>query len=98
LLIFSKFQCQLDQIVEELEDRLGDSMNNVLDLVKGSLVTNARPKVVSPMLMDRDLDEQPAAIQRSNDWAFMEADDENMMYLDDGEGAGIEGDLDVEED
>jgi hypothetical protein len=97
-LIFSKFQCQLDQIVEELEDRLGDSMNNVLDLVKGSLVTNAQPKVVSPMLMDRDLDEQPAAIQRSNDWAFMEADDENMMYLDDGEGAGIEGDLDVEED
>ena len=98
------------QIVEELEDRLGNCMEEVLGVVRSSLT--APPPASSPtaalgaelvppaQLPLEIVDETPATAHDDMDldappWEHDVNDDE---YIDAGEGAGIEGDLDVEDE
>ncbi|KAH8086000.1 HRDC-like protein [Cristinia sonorae] len=93
---------ELYVIVEELEDRLGDKMDEILTTVRDSLtapipdplagdVTNTG----SGALMEV-YDEQGAAEVYDEGDAGWEYDQE--VFDDTGEGAGVEGDLDKEDD
>ena len=87
----------IKQIVEELEDRLGDRIDDVLEVVRSSL---SEPVPAAPPV---DLTNEPSAATghdpHRNDGATWEDYQANEVVFDDtGEGAGIEGDLDVEED
>lgn len=79
--------------MEELEDRLGSSLDEILDLVKASLVPTessaTTPNLQSYATANSQID--PGA------WQADEAMHEEE-YQDYGEGAGVEGDLDVEEE
>ncbi|KAJ7596597.1 RNA polymerase Rpb4-domain-containing protein [Mycena floridula] len=83
---------ELYVVVEELEDRLGESMEDILGLVKASLIS----KTVSddPAGGTMEFSEQTVA-QKS--WDPEDGIDE-MEFDDTGEGAGVEGDLDMEDD
>lgn len=81
------------QIVEELEDRLAERMEEVISQVQASLVLN--PALVSPPAIAA-----PQEIRGNgggDDWKISEAyaGDE---FDDRGEGAGVEGDLDMDDD
>jgi hypothetical protein len=90
------------QIIEELEDRLGESMNEILVLVKASL---SEPSLVPQQHETLSI---PASSVKQNEVADdytiqypdVDADgDIDMEQFDDtGEGVGVEGDLDVEEE
>lgn len=85
------------QIVEEMEDRLGDSgMNNILELVKASLGeagdTSAEARQV---LLDSSGEPKADGAEWTADYTMNVDDNE---FDDTGEGAGIEGDLDVDDD
>ena len=92
------------QIIEELEDRLGDQMEDILDTVKGSLHDRAAPinRTADGALSTQG--EQANAVVYSEYQEDYPADgqwdyDANEVVFDDsGEGVGIEGDLDVEDD
>jgi len=90
---------ELYVIVEELEDRLGDKMEDVLTVVRSSL------KGPTPT----DTETQGAgggggqAVFYSEEQVYQEEmrweNDANDLEFDDvGEGAGVEGDLDVDDD
>ncbi|KAH6912584.1 RNA polymerase Rpb4-domain-containing protein [Coprinopsis sp. MPI-PUGE-AT-0042] len=94
---------ELYVIVEELEDRFGDRMDDLLQAIQdasGSLSVSANPIVngtgghPDPSLVDTAWNEKPADAF-AND---AEAVYDEEMFDDTGEGAGIEGDLDQEED
>ncbi len=103
----------LNQIVEELEDRLGDSMDTIIDNVKTSLspppvvngaittaaVTTAttQPQQIVFSSTATSLLQDPTA---SAPWGDADADAiiDDLEFVDHGEGTGIEGDLDIEED
>lgn len=83
--------------MEELEERLGDQMGAVLDVVRDSILTDG----VSVELSSNDtLPPQPMQDER----LFLEEDDltwgyqEEQVFDDAGEGAGTEGDLEGEDD
>ena len=86
----------IKQIVEELEDRLGDRIDDVLEVVRSSLT---EPVPAAPPV---DLTNDPSAPAGDDPhpddatWEDYHAND--VVFDDTGEGAGIEGDLDVEED
>jgi hypothetical protein len=94
------------QIVEELEDRLGDKMQDLLDDVGRSL---SQPP---PSRQDVAMDDANAnyseysAFQQQNvnqhtglwESEYVEQSYNELIFDDHGEGAGIEGDLDVEEE
>ncbi|KAG2051622.1 hypothetical protein BDR06DRAFT_958902 [Suillus hirtellus] len=92
---------ELYVIVEELEDRLGNQMEDLLAAVSKSL--NERPPehpngtVVVPEVKQTH-DEGAVEVYEEADqeaWGY----DANAMEFDDtGEGAGVEGDLDVDDD
>ncbi|XP_006462446.1 hypothetical protein AGABI2DRAFT_179185 [Agaricus bisporus var. bisporus H97] len=111
---------ELYVIVEELEDRLGDSMDAILSTVKSSL-PSPLPPPTSPVVTMNGTTEQPQMIFTSTAtsllqepttttmttaaatsavWDDMDAEAiiDDMDFIDHGEGAGIEGDLDVEDD
>jgi hypothetical protein len=78
--------------VEELEDRLAERMEEVVSHVQASLVLDETGMTTVPALTMR-----PTAGQ-SGDWG-----DEDLVYPEDdfddkGEGAGVEGDLDMDDD
>jgi hypothetical protein len=88
----------LCQIVEELEDRLGDRMNEILSHVESSIthtpvpITTNGAHSAEQVTFDihehavfGDMDEEPYV-------------QEDIVFDDMGEGAGIEGDLDMDED
>ena len=95
------FILNLPQIVEELEDRFGDNIEDMLTIVRSSL---SEP-VVSHNGANGMADEEPAPEQvyyseenymdDANGW---DHDANEVVFDDTGEGAGIEGDLDVEDD
>ena len=103
--------------MEELEDRLGNSMEEVLGIVRSSLT--APPPLsaaaatapttgaeLAPTAQPRALeivDETPASAVHDDldlDAPLWEHDpnEVEMHYMDGGEGVGIEGDLDVDDD
>ncbi|KAJ3824278.1 RNA polymerase Rpb4-domain-containing protein [Lentinula raphanica] len=94
---------ELYVIVEELEDRLGDSMETVLSTVSASLsatpsqpINPSSPPPVHPMSSSDTMGD--LSLQYPSD-AFNDGDMVNDMVFDDeGQGVGVEGDLDKEED
>jgi len=100
---------ELYVIVEELEDRLGNRMEEVLNVVRSSLI--APPPLSSPSVATGTelalpapppleiVDETPATAQidMDLDTSLWGHDANEMEYMDAGEGVGIEGDLDVED-
>ena len=89
------------QIVEELEDRFGDQMEGILDMVKGSLrerlptANGASGQSESTEGMQVVYSEYQEDYQEDNQWDY---NANEMVFDDTGEGVGIEGDLDVEDD
>ncbi|KAG7090776.1 hypothetical protein E1B28_009861 [Marasmius oreades] len=97
---------ELYVIVEELEDRLGDTMTNVLEIVQSSL---AGP-LSDPKPFDyTTLEARTATVESKTSFTHpdpdldadgdAEMDAVNEIVFDDtGEGAGIEGDLEMVDD
>jgi RNA polymerase Rpb4 len=105
-----------EQIVEELEDRLGNCMDEVLGVVRSSLTappptaaavagvstTGAELAPGQPRAL-KIVDETPATAVHDDidlDAPLWEHDTNEleMEYVDGGEGVGIEGDLDVDDE
>ncbi len=89
----------IPQIVEEFEDRLGRQMDEILSTVRSSL-TESKPATANQS-QDMQVDpeqETPGAelyVEDAEGWEY----DANVIVFDDtGEGAGVEGDLDVDDD
>ncbi|KAJ3560818.1 hypothetical protein NP233_g10584 [Leucocoprinus birnbaumii] len=90
---------ELYVIVEELEDRLGESMDSILSTVQASL--SEKPKSTTQVNGTTKKDKQPLFLKDpSGGWDDVDADAiiDDLEFVDHGEGAGIEGDLDLEED
>ncbi|TFK93278.1 hypothetical protein K466DRAFT_594509 [Polyporus arcularius HHB13444] len=92
---------ELYVVVEELEDRFGDKMDDMLNTIKASLREAATPAAngdepQQAMQVDHVVySEFQEDYQGDNHWDY----DANEVVFDDaGEGAGIEGDLHVEDD
>ncbi|OCB91071.1 hypothetical protein A7U60_g1708 [Sanghuangporus baumii] len=97
---------ELYVIVEEIEDRFGDKMDEVLDVVRSSL---ARP---NPLFLPLDEQRQEQSAQPSSSARIIhmqehetrlgweeETDGEHIDEFDDlGTGAGVEGDLEMGDD
>jgi hypothetical protein len=85
------------QIVEELEDRLPDKMDDILSCVKTSLVdppTDSVQEVIIEQIQEQNVEGLSDADGETDDAAVVD----EMVFDDTGEGAGVEGDLDMEED
>ncbi|KAI9454073.1 HRDC-like protein [Lactarius psammicola] len=91
---------ELYVIVEELEDRLGNCMEEVLDIVRSSLAAPPPTTPSAPQPLLEIVDETPAGTHddADADAPLWEHDINEIEYMDAGEGLGIEGDLDVEDD
>lgn len=90
---------ELYVIVEELEDRAGDRVEDILSRVRESLSEAAAcaTGVAPPVAYGSAGAQGGSAATWGN--AFAEGDDANDMEFDDtGEGAGVEGDLDMDDD
>ncbi|KXN82815.1 hypothetical protein AN958_02089 [Leucoagaricus sp. SymC.cos] len=96
---------ELYVIVEELEDRLGDAMDSILSTIQSSLSSPAPTPTHAPAINGSNTanvqQKQPLFLKEptSGGWEDMDADGiiNDVDFVDHGEGAGIEGDLDVEE-
>ncbi|KAJ7060996.1 RNA polymerase Rpb4-domain-containing protein [Mycena amicta] len=87
-------QIELYVIVEELEDRLPkERMEEVTEHVKESLLVDPLSRTVDPQSLDAA---HPTLINADEYWD--QADVVGDEFDDQGEGAGVEGDLDMEED
>ncbi|KAI0315594.1 RNA polymerase Rpb4-domain-containing protein [Amylostereum chailletii] len=90
---------ELYVIVEELEDRLGERMEEVLSAVHTSLLEapaqNGVVNVADGPEEAPSRSGEPIVFGEGEQWEEEVTYDE---FLDAGEGAGIEGDLDMEED
>ena len=80
--------------MEELEERLGDQMETVLEVIRDALPADGVPA--------ERLTRAAEGIQEER--LFLEDDDpsrddhEEQVFDDGGEGAGVEGDLEAEDD
>jgi hypothetical protein len=98
------------QIVEELEDRLGERMEDVLDVVRDTLLDAPTPLPAAASASDAaasstDGLSAPNGHAATAPDAEPDADmdgvyelDPDVSFDDAGDGAGIEGDLEVEEE
>lgn len=90
---------ELYVIVEELEDRLGDQMEDILSKVRSSL---SEPVSSSSNQMgvfgSHGLPPEAELVAQTYEDAAWVHDANAMIFDDTGEGAGVEGDLDVEDD
>jgi len=97
---------ELYVIVEELEDRFGEQMEDMLNTVKSSLSNahiTARDEmhpsgaqgVGEGVQMVYTEDNMQGGVDEDGIWDY---DASEMVFDDTGEGAGVEGDLDVEDD
>ncbi|KAH9850190.1 HRDC-like protein [Lenzites betulinus] len=95
---------ELYVIVEELEDRYGDKMEDILNTVKSSLAGSAPEPNGAPggdgmaqsaqaQMVYTEYTEEYA--QDDGHWQY---DATDVVFDDTGEGAGVEGDLDVDDD
>lgn len=87
--------------MEELEDRFGDRIDEILEHVQKSL-TQSNPDAIIPKsngINGVPSTQQGPIIVEEDQWDNdVDAPYEEDMYDDTGEGAGVEGDLDIEED
>jgi len=82
--------------VEELEDRLGDRMEEILSHVRSSLTLSPAP--ITAIRVEQIEGFDPHA---PTDYVDMDEDayvQEEIMFDDTGEGVGVEGDLDMDDD
>lgn len=90
------------KIVEEIEDRLGDRMNEVLDVVRNSLSGPSNADVPDPVHRQQAADWNEGDTLYDDDRPEWEdgadAGAEEELFDDMGEGAGIEGDLEMDDD
>ncbi|EMD39643.1 hypothetical protein CERSUDRAFT_103640 [Gelatoporia subvermispora B] len=95
---------ELYVIVEELEDRLGDHMDSMLSLVKASLSEPAAPTVngapddagAGNARLQYPSGNAQVVYEEETTWQDYQVNEE--VFDDTGEGAGIEGDLDMDDD
>ncbi|KAI0060372.1 hypothetical protein BV25DRAFT_1871205 [Artomyces pyxidatus] len=87
---------ELYVIVEELEDRLGERMEDVLSVVRASLVDPPDAGAPIAEFVDESLVYDEGVQEYDEEQWTQNVDD--IEFMDAGEGAGVEGDLDVEED
>ena len=97
----------IPQIVEELEDRLGNCMEEVLGVVRASLTapppsTSLTAGVEAELALAAqpplEIVEETPVDDMDLDAPLWEHDPNEGEYVDGGEGVGIEGDLDVDDD
>ena len=87
--------------MEELEDRLGDKMEDILDVVKESLREQAANSTVNGNTAAHDMQAEPVVFSEYqqeygvDQWDY---DANEVVFDDHGEGVGIECDLDVDDD
>ena len=86
--------------MEELEDRFGDRIDEMLGHVQESLTPSNSYTITKSNGINGALPVQQGSVIVEEDHWDLDADApyEEDMYDDNGEGAGIEGDLDMEED
>ncbi|KAK0233755.1 RNA polymerase Rpb4-domain-containing protein [Armillaria fumosa] len=90
---------ELYVIVEELEDRLGESMEEILANVQSSIspTANTTTEMNSyPSTVHEELG--PANEEDTSFWDAEGDVDTEIQFDDRGEGVGVEGDLDVDDD
>jgi hypothetical protein len=89
------------QIVEELEDRFADQIDDILSTVRSSLSDSAVVQSSANGTTDGEAASEQVYYSEEN---YMEEAEgwehgvDEAVFDDTGEGAGIEGDLDVEDD
>ena len=85
--------------MEELEDRFGDQMDGILNTVKASLQDPALNTAVNgqpaPQVDTVVYSEYQQDYDDAQQWEY---DANEVIFDDHGEGVGIEGDLDVDDD
>ncbi|KAH7919067.1 hypothetical protein BV22DRAFT_1115309 [Leucogyrophana mollusca] len=89
---------ELYVIVEELEDRLGDQMNDLLAVVSKSLDAESSTVDGEDDPVENNLHFDAGGVEvygEQDDWG---ADANDIEFDDTGEGMGVEGDLDVDDD
>ena len=85
--------------MEELEDRFGDRIDEILGHVQESLIQSNSNTVKSNGINGALSEVQQGSLIVEDHWDLdADAPYEEDMYDDTGEGAGVEGDLDMEED
>ena len=87
--------------MEELEDRFGDRIDEILEHVQASLTPQSNSDTVqkSNGMNGVPLAQQGSIIVEEDQWDLdADAPYEEDVYDDTGEGAGVEGDLDMEDD
>ncbi|KAF8158426.1 RNA polymerase Rpb4-domain-containing protein [Crassisporium funariophilum] len=91
---------ELYVIVEELEDRFGEQLDEMLGLVQSSLTTSDSNAAKVNGITGGTTASQAVIVQDNQQWLDEDADAvyEEDMFDDTGEGNGVEGDLDMEED
>jgi len=93
---------ELYVIVEELEERLGEQMDDILNLVKSSLSQPAVPAMngADQGTADHAELQYPSADAQvySEDATWEDYQANDVVFDDTGEGAGVEGDLDMDDD
>ncbi|PBK76678.1 hypothetical protein ARMSODRAFT_238649 [Armillaria solidipes] len=86
-------------IVEELEDRLGESMEEILVNVQSSLSSTANTTTEMNSYPSTVHEELGSANEEDTSFWDAEGDVDTEIQFDDrGEGVGVEGDLDVDDD
>ena len=90
------------QIVEELEDRFGEQIDDMLSTVRASLADTALVSERAVATAGQGNQEQAIFAEYDLDYPEdaegWDYDADDNVFDDTGEGMGVEGDLDVEED
>ncbi|KAJ3524338.1 hypothetical protein NM688_g8579 [Phlebia brevispora] len=90
---------ELYVIVEELEDRFATQIDEILDAVKASLSTPAPTASASAAAPTRDINRHEIErVYREDEMAWDDYESNEVVFDDAGEGAGIEGDLEADDD
>jgi len=101
---------ELYVIVEELEDRLGERMDDILTVVQASLDESRTTTVPNVIRVPSDSEpdnpageQQQIFIEEEQSWddhnnVEQVFDPNEILFDDTGEGAGVEGDLDMDDD
>ena len=82
--------------MEELEDRFGDRIDEILDVVRSSLREPPPPPLVADADPDAQTSQEEIYVDEAVTWEEYEANQDE--FDDTGEGAGIEGDLEADDD
>jgi len=91
---------ELYVIVEELEDRLGDRMQDILSDVKSSLTPSPAP-ITSNGIHSTEQTTDFGSYKPMDSIVSLEEEPyvhDEIVFDDMGEGAGVEGDLDMDDD